>query len=111
VKRIFLDTSSLLAYLTDLDKEKADEVEGWLEGAVKDKVRLWTTTLVIVETVEVLELGFGVAREKIKETMLGVLHREGLELDERDVLVQALYSLAETQEAFGTCYHQAIRKA
>jgi predicted nucleic acid-binding protein len=67
VKEVFLDTSSLLAYLTDLDKKKADVVEGWLEQAAKKKVRLRTTTLVIVETVDVLELGFGVARGRSKK--------------------------------------------
>lgn len=108
MKKIFLDTSSLLAYLTDLDKKKADVVEGWLEGAAKSKVRLWTTTLVIVETVDVLELGYGVARGEIKETMLGVLNSEGLEVAERDVLVQALYIFAGGGESFADTYHRFL---
>lgn len=108
MKRIFFDTSCLLAYLTNVDEAQAVEVDGWLEGAAKNKARLWTTTLVIVETVDVLELGFGATRRQIKETMLGVLNSEGLELEERDVLVQALYSFAEGKASFGACYHAAL---
>lgn len=110
MRKIFLDTSSLLAYLTDSDKGKADEVEGWLEQAAKDRTRLWTTTLVIVETVEVLELGLGLDRTHIKVIMQGVLNSEGLEVQERDVLVQALYSFAEGNQSFSACYHATVMR-
>jgi predicted nucleic-acid-binding protein len=111
VKRIFLDTSPLLAYLTDSDKAQADQVELWLLQAGQGKLILFTTTLVVVESVDVLELGFAIDRRRIKEIMLGVLHSDGLEVQVRDVLVQALYSFAEGEDSFSVCYHRALVKS
>jgi predicted nucleic-acid-binding protein len=79
-----------------------------LGQAAKHKVRLWTTTLVIVEIVDVLELGFGLSRLQIKEIVFAVLNSDGLELDERDVLVQAVWSFAEGQSSFSEHYHRAL---
>jgi hypothetical protein len=40
--------------------------------------------------------------------MLGVLNSDGLELAERDVLVQALYTFSQSGESFGKCYHLVL---
>jgi predicted nucleic-acid-binding protein len=56
--------------------------------AGQGKLILFTTTLVVVESVDVLELGFAIDRRRIKEIMLGVLHSDGLEVQALEVAVQ-----------------------
>ena len=114
---VFADTNLFLRYLTDDVPAQADLVESLLQRAAQGQVQLATTSLVIAEIVWVLESYYEITRKEIQEKVLAILNTEGLEVEDADLILQAIGLYAEKNVDFIDAYNAAwmlkcgIRKA
>ncbi|NLT72693.1 MAG: type II toxin-antitoxin system VapC family toxin [Chloroflexi bacterium] len=89
-ERVFADTNLFLRYLTNDVPAQADAVERLLQRASAGEIVLVINSLVIAEIVWTLESYYGLPRDRVKEMVLATLNTPGLEVEEGDLLLQAI---------------------
>ena len=94
-ERVFADTNLFLRYLTNDVPAQADAVEQLLHRASAGDIILVINSLVMAEIVWTLESYYGLARDNIKDKVLAILNTPGLEMAERDLLLQATFWYAD----------------
>ncbi len=104
-ERVFADTNIFLRYLTDDVPEQADAVEGLLETAAG--ILLVTNGLVMAEMVWTLESFYRLSRREIKDKVLAILNTPGLELVDRDLVLEAVVGYADRGVDFIDAYNGA----
>lgn len=106
-ERVFADTNLFLRYLTDDVPAQADAVEQLLRRAAAGEIVLVASTLVIAEIVWTLESYYGLARSDVESKILAILNSPGLEVAERDLLLQAISWHADRNVDFIDAFHAA----
>ena len=86
----FADTNLFLRYLTNDVPEQAGAVEALLRQAAQGEFALVTNSLVIAEIVWTLESYYGLSRPEIQQRVLAILNTPGLEIADREILVQTI---------------------
>lgn len=104
---VFVDTNLFLRYLTNDVPEQADAVERLLRRAMAGEVRLLTNELVIAEIVWTLESFYKQTRREIMEKVLAILNTPGLEVANREIVLQAIVWYAEKNVDFIDAYNGA----
>ncbi len=105
---LFADTNLFLRYLTNDVPEQADAVERLLHrAAAAEGLVLVTNALVVAEIVWTLDSYYGVGRDAIREMVLALLNTAGLQVDGRDLLLQAITTYAERNVDFIDAYNGA----
>ena len=99
-ERAFADTDLFLRYLTNDVPEQADAVERLLRRAAAGEVVLVVHSLVIAEIVWTLESYYGLARDSVKDKVLAILNTPGLEVQESDLILQAMAWYADRNVDF-----------
>lgn len=90
MKRAFTDANVILRYLTKDPPVMAEAALKIFTDAKIGKVTLLITSLTIAEVIWVLESFYGHPKNQIAETMTQFLFCEGLEVQDIDLLVEAL---------------------
>ena len=90
----FADTNVFLRYLTDDVPEQADAVQRLLQRAASRRVALHTSTLVMAEIVWTLESYYDLPRDEIRNRILAVLNTPGLQVENADLVAQAVSAYA-----------------
>jgi uncharacterized protein len=103
----FVDTNLFLRYLTNDVPAQADSVESLLQRALKGKVHLVTTGMVIAEIVWTLESYYELDKKEIQMMVLGILNTEGLDVIDSDLLLQAIIPYADKNVDFIDAYNAA----
>jgi predicted nucleic-acid-binding protein len=106
-ERVFADTNLFLRYLTDDVPAQADAVEQLLHRASAGEIVLVINSLVIAEIVWTLESYYGLARDSVKEKILAILNTPGLEVEEGDLLLQAISWYADKNIDFVDAFNAA----
>lgn len=106
-ERIFADTNLFLRYLTNDVPAQADAVEQLLHRASAGEIVLVTNSLVIAEIVWTLESFYKLSREDVKDKVLAILNTTGLEIENGDLVFQAISWYAEKTLDFIGAYNAA----
>jgi predicted nucleic-acid-binding protein len=106
-ERIFADTNLFLRYLTNDVPAQADAVEQLLHRASAGEIVLVTNSLVIAEIVWTLESFYKLSREDVKDKVLAILNTTGLEIENGDLVFQAISWYAEKTLDFIDAYNAA----
>jgi len=104
----FIDTNVLLRYLLDDVSEQADAVESLLLQAARGQLTLRTNALVLAEIVWTCESYYRLAKEDIKDMVLMILNTPGLDIADRDLITEAIFTYADENidyiNAFNACW-------
>ena len=90
MKRALIDSNVVLRYITKDPPKMADAALRTLADAQNGKISLILTSLTVAEVVWVLESFYGHSKAKIAETIAQFLFCDGLEVEDLDLLVEAL---------------------
>ena len=104
---IFTDTNLFLRYLTDDVPAQADLVESMLRHAAKGQVYLVTTSMVIAEIIWTLESFYEIPKKDIQRKVLAILNTDGLEVEDADLILQAIGLYVEKNVDFIDAYNAA----
>ncbi len=103
----FADTNLFLRYLTNDVPEQADAVERLLDRAAAGELTLVTSVMVIAEVVWTLERFYGLSKDAIQEKVLAILNTPGLDVEQPNLVLQAVIWYAEKNVDFIDAYHAA----
>ncbi len=103
-ERVFADTNVFLRYLTNDLPAQADAVEDLLRRAAAGEVILVPNGLVVAEIVWTLESFYELPRNDIKDKVLAILNTPGLEVVQRDLVLQAISRYADKNVDFIDAY-------
>jgi predicted nucleic acid-binding protein len=104
MKRAFIDANVILRYLTKDPPVMADAALKIFTDARAGKVVLLITTLTVAEVIWVLESFYGHSKIQIAETLTQFLFCEGLEVEDGDLLVEALTLYKEKNIDFADAF-------
>lgn len=103
--RVFVDTNVFLRFLTNDDPAKAKRAENLFREAVRGRVRLVTSLLVMAEIVWTLESFYRVEKFSIASSVRKILNTPNLECPEGASLLEALDLYVEQNVDFIDAYH------
>lgn len=103
----FADTNIFLRYLTDDVPEQADAVEAMLERAASGQIVLVTSHMVIAEIVWTLESYYQLSKAAIQEKVFAMLNTPGLEVEDADLVLQAMLWYVELNTDYIDAYNVA----
>ncbi len=107
----FVDTNVFLRYFTGDDPAKADRVLCLLKKVEANEEKVFTSPLVIFETIFTLSSYYKVARSRIAEIMLPLLQLRGLHLENKVVFENALELYANSSVSFADLYNVCYMRA
>lgn len=87
---IFLDTNIILRYLTWDEPKKARKCEELFKRSTEGKEILYTTTLVIVEVIWILEKAYKLSKGEIVTHIQMILNTPNINFNEKDILLSAI---------------------
>jgi len=90
MKKTLIDSNVILRYLTKNPPKMAEAALRTLDDAQKGKISLLLTPLTVAEVVWVLESFYGQTKARISEIMGQFLFCEGLEVEDLDLIIEAL---------------------
>jgi predicted nucleic acid-binding protein len=90
MKKALIDSNVVLRYLTKDPPKMAEAALRTLNDAQDGKISLLLTPLTVAEVVWVLESFYGQSKAKIAETMGQFLLCDGLEVEDMDLIIEAL---------------------
>jgi predicted nucleic-acid-binding protein len=85
-----LDTNVLVRYLTQDDRRQSRRANALVAGAVAGGERLFVSVVVLCELVWVLRGAYSLGRPTIAAALEGMLATAQLEIDEKDLVREAL---------------------
>ena len=107
VERCFADTDLFLRYLTNDVPAQADRVEKLLRRAASGELVLVTSAMVIAEIVWTMESFYELPREGIQASLFAILNTSGLEVESKDLILQAIVWYTENKVDFIDGYNAA----
>jgi predicted nucleic-acid-binding protein len=90
MKRAYLDSNVILRFLTQDPPEMAENALKIIKEANKGQFTLIITSLTVAEIVWVLESFYGYSKKQIAETLSQFLFCDGLEVEDLDLIIEAL---------------------
>lgn len=108
MKKALIDSNVILRYLTKDPPEMAEAARQAFDHAQNGKVTLLLTVLTVAEVVWVLESFYGHPKDKIAEIMVQFLFCDGLEVDELDMIIEALNLYQHKNLDFADAFLAAI---
>jgi len=90
MNKVFVDTNLFLRYLTNDLPEQAAHLENLIERSNRGELRLVANSMVFAEIVWTLQSFYQYPKDKIDEIVSAIVASEAFEIEERDILLQAL---------------------
>ena len=88
--KVFVDTNIILRYLTNDIPEQAIVFEKLIKKSNRGEIRLVANSLVFAEIVWTLQSFYKYPKDKIDEIVSAIVASEAFEIEEKDILLQAL---------------------
>lgn len=101
----FVDTNVFLRYLTNDNPVKANRAEALFRQALRGKIRLATSLLVIAEIVWTLESFYGLEKPDIAAKVEKILNTPNLDCSEARLILMALDLYAHANIDFVDAYN------
>ena len=96
----WLDANVLLRFLTGSPPELAERAAGLLERAQRGEISLRVHSVVVAETVWVLESFYGYSKEDISGVLIPLLQQPALRVEGARTVVRALEAMAQKNVDF-----------
>ena len=109
-KPVFADTNLFLRYLTNDVPEQADHIEKLFKQAAAGDLVLITNSMVFAEIIWTLESFYGLSKLRIRNNVLSILNTRGLEVVDKELIVEALYLYSNKNVAFIDGFNAAWMK-
>ena len=106
--RILIDTNIFLRFLLNDIPQQADAVAEILKEAARARLELWANPMVIAEIVRTCESYYELPRNEIRDKVLIILNTPGLEIEDADLVAEAVILYAEKNVDFIDAYHAAL---
>ena len=90
MNKVFVDTNLFLRYLTNDLPDQATLLEKLIERANRGEIQLVVNSIVFAEIVWTLQSFYKYPKDKIDEIVSSIVASEVFEIEERDILLQAL---------------------
>lgn len=90
MNKIFVDTNLFLRFLTNDIPEQAALLENLILEAAAGKQILVTNTMVIAEIVWTLQTFYNCTKRQIDDTVSSIVAADVFDIEERDIILQAL---------------------
>lgn len=100
---IGLDTNIIIRYLMQDDKKQFTLAEKIIESAIRHRNLLHVNLVVLCEVVWVLSYHYELSREEICEFLSQVLHAEQIEVENRQLALNAFHVYKDAQADFADC--------
>lgn len=100
---IGLDTNVIIRYLMEDEKKQFIRAEKVIELAIEQKKSLHINLVIICEVVWVLGYHYELKREQISEFLGKILHAEQIEVENRQLALNAFYEYQNSQADFADC--------
>jgi len=109
----FVDTNVFLRFLTRDDEDKAHRCKALLFAASEEKIRLYTTELVIAEIVWVLQSPktYALSPREIRDILLPLINIKNLFMPDKAKHTEALDLYVKTEIDYIDAYHAIILKS
>lgn len=104
----FLDANIILRYLTNDAPQQALECEKLLKDTLKNKEILFTNIMVIAEVIWVLFSEYHFPKNKVIAGIQKILNSPNIHLDDKELIVSALYLFETTNIDFIDTYNVAV---
>ncbi len=108
MKKALIDSNVILRYLTKDPPKMAEAVLRTFNDAQNGKISLLLTSLTVAEVVWVLESFYGQSKSKIAETVAQFLFCDGLEVEDLDLIIEALTLYQDKNLDFADAFLAAI---
>jgi len=90
MNKVFVDTNLFLRYLTNDIPEQATLLENLIERSNRGEIQLIVNSIVFAEIVWTLQSFYKYPKDRIDEIVSAIVASEAFEIEERDILLQAL---------------------
>jgi len=100
VTRLWVDANVLLRFLTGEPKNLADKAARLMARAEQGEVLLCLPALVIAEVIWVLKSFYRYSLREIAEVLIPLIAADGVEVEDRDMLIQAVELAGEKNVDF-----------
>ncbi|AEG16385.1 PilT protein domain protein [Desulfofundulus kuznetsovii DSM 6115] len=107
---LWIDANVVLRFLTGNPPEMAAQALELMARAEKGEVCLRLHHLVIAEIVWVLSSFYKFTKREIANTLVSFIHADGIQVDNSDLVVQALQDMAKKNIDFVDAYLAALAK-
>jgi len=97
---IGLDTNVLVRYLTQDDVDQATRATRLIEDELSENIPGFIGTIVLIETVWVLQRSYGATAMEIRQTVTDLLNSRSIVVENRDVVARALTICEENDCGF-----------
>jgi predicted nucleic-acid-binding protein len=104
MKKAWLDANVILRFLLQDDQDLGSQAAAFMQAAEHEKLRLLLSPLVVAEVVWTLDSFYRVPKATIKETLEAFVLSEGIETEEKDVILASLSDFAEQNVDFIDAY-------
>lgn len=100
---IGLDTNVLIRYLMQDDKKQSILAEKLIDSAIKQRNLLYVNLVVLCEVVWVMSYHYELSRIEICEFLGKLLHAEQIEVENRELALNAFHEYKDAQADFSDC--------
>jgi len=111
METVFVDTNIFLRYLIKDHDTQAQKSARIIEALESEKMVGYTSKLVIAEVVFVLRAYYDIARSDVAESIDALLAIEGLDVEDGEVMSEAVQIYRQTNIEFIDCYNAAMARA
>jgi len=110
-REAWVDANVILRLLTNEPESMADAAQRLVERAEAGEIVLKLSAVVVAEIVWVLGSFYKTPKAKIAETLTELIMADGFAADDRDLLVGALYSMADKNVDFVDAFLAALARS
>jgi predicted nucleic acid-binding protein len=107
---IFVDTNYFLRFLRNDIPKQTEEAKKLFFQAADGQIRLITSTIVVFEIYWVLSSFYGYKKMEVVRSLKGVLGLRGVEIEDREVLDEAVDLYEKTNLGLEDAYNLAYAK-
>ncbi len=108
---VWLDANILIRFITRDEPRQAGHAEALMRRAARGDIQLRVSDVAIAETVWVLGSVYRYGRSAIATTLRELALADGIALDDRDVVLEALRLMADANVAYADAHLAALARA
>lgn len=110
MKPVFVDTNIFLRYLTGDDPKKYEKCKELFKNAVKKKILLLTSDMVIAELIWTLHSFYKVSKEDIIEKVTIIINTPNLKIPNKKLLTEAIALFGQKNIDYIDAYNAVYMK-
>jgi len=110
MKTLFVDTNIFLRYLTGDDTEKFERCKNLFKKALKRKIRLMTSHMVVAELIWTLQSFYKVPKSEVIDKIFLIVNTPEINIPDRDIISEALLLYSRKNIDYIDAYNAVFMK-